>query len=692
MADQYPKEVLDQANQYGVDPSVIATMLARFPGAKITSGRRDPIKNAAVGGVANSQHLAGPTGTASALDFVMGPPDIMQQAATDFKDPNYRAIYEPKMPRRSTGDHIHLQRIQQSVEAAKPREPVDPNAKAPPIAPAPTAESDPSEAVFGADTEKMVKTLKELGETNPDLKQIREQAKASIDAASVTAEQIKSDLPMYDKLMEIYNRPAPIAGKQQEIPKENVVPIGNPVEALGKFLPLLALLGGAMNKKYAMGALNSATAAMNAQKAGDFEKRDQEHLNYLTDQKRLIENNAIVLQEYENALKKYTTDQATAVAEMTMIANKHQDLNMLSTLASGNVKTLGSVIEANKNALAPVVELYKASIQAKAGKNIKLMSGPDGSIIRVNVATGEAFDAAGNPLAEIPKGSTNITGGGRSPASQVFTKYRQDHPLATAEELQAENQRLIAGQRVSANLASGKDHTTVMAFSTAVAHLDLIRDLAKALNNPTDIRTINELWNRVGTELNWHGTRDFDAARQLVANEIVKAVSGSAGALADRQEAKDQLSRASTAEALGSAIDVYQQLMASQLESIKIMYTANGGEAAIPFNNFLQPRARQVLQQAEASSLQPTADGSQPGAPPKPAGTYDTSVLPNYQPMPKGNFDHLRSIPYKEGSKTPSAAYVNRTVNGHIKPVPIAYINGQWIYVATGRPVMPGDQ
>jgi uncharacterized protein YcbK (DUF882 family) len=78
-----------------------------FPGATITSTVRTPSQNASVGGVANSQHLAG-----TALDFTLKTPEEMQAAADKINAgaiPGARAIYEGPGAKNSTAPHVHIQ-------------------------------------------------------------------------------------------------------------------------------------------------------------------------------------------------------------------------------------------------------------------------------------------------------------------------------------------------------------------------------------------------------------------------------------------------------------------------------------------------------------------------------------------------------------------------------------------------------
>lgn len=70
--------------------------LVRVFGGQITSGYRDPARNAAVGGVPNSQHMRG-----TGFDAVFPTPQAKQAAIAQARAMNYEAIDE--------GDHVHFE-------------------------------------------------------------------------------------------------------------------------------------------------------------------------------------------------------------------------------------------------------------------------------------------------------------------------------------------------------------------------------------------------------------------------------------------------------------------------------------------------------------------------------------------------------------------------------------------------------
>ena len=104
-----------------------------------------------------------------------------------------------------------------------------------------------------------------------------------------------------------------------------------------------------------------------------------------------------------------------------------------------------------------------------------------------------------------------------------------------------------------------------------VDHLDTLSEAATALGNSN-----NRLFNRVAQSwaANTGGTAptNFDGVKALVGDEIVKAVVGSAGALADREEVKKDLDRASSPKQLEELVGKYKKLALGQLHGLEKQY------------------------------------------------------------------------------------------------------------------------
>ena len=123
-------------------------------------------------------------------------------------------------------------------------------------------------------------------------------------------------------------------------------------------------------------------------------------------------------------------------------------------------------------------------------------------------------------------------------------------------------------QGVKAFQAGGKLEPTARAMNNVVEHLDVLNEAVTALGN-TSFTNWNALKNSLQTSFGHTGPVTFNAIKNLVAPEIEKAVSGSAGALQDRDDLKKSLRDAFKPEQLASVIAAYEALMTGQVRGLE---------------------------------------------------------------------------------------------------------------------------
>jgi len=102
---------------------------------------------------------------------------------------------------------------------------------------------------------------------------------------------------------------------------------------------------------------------------------------------------------------------------------------------------------------------------------------------------------------------------------------------------------------------------------------------------------------------------DFNAIRNIVADEITKAVIGSKGALSDREGTQDTIAMKSSPEQFNGVINKYKELMSGQLMGTKQQFTSTTGMPGEVFDRFLLPSTRKQLLEHEASGAAPPQMG-----------------------------------------------------------------------------------
>ena len=160
--------------------------------------------------------------------------------------------------------------------------------------------------------------------------------------------------------------------------------------------------------------------------------------------------------------------------------------------------------------------------------------------------------------------------------------------------------------------AGGKDGAAIESANTAMNHLATLKELALAQKNG-DTRLFNKIANRISEATGSARPSNLKVAVQMVAPEVVKAVSGVGGTGEDRNHTAAALAGDGTysPEQVLGAVGTAQELFGGRLKEKKRSYERSTGLKDFD-ETFLSPAAR--------SLLTGKGDGEGKGAPPtKPA-------------------------------------------------------------------------
>jgi hypothetical protein len=186
---------------------------------------------------------------------------------------------------------------------------------------------------------------------------------------------------------------------------------------------------------------------------------------------------------------------------------------------------------------------------------------------------------------------------GQAVMEQVF----KTNPSYNATEYEARSRAVAA-------FSTGKQGQAVNSFNVAVYHLDTLSKLADALANG-DARGINRLSNEISAQTGSSAVTNFNAAKQVVADELNKAILGSGGGEGERQDTDAKINAASSPAQLKGIIDTYKQLMVGQLVGLRQQYQVDTG--LNDFDTKLSPQTLSILK-SEGSPSQPSAQSGGP--------------------------------------------------------------------------------
>lgn len=165
--------------------------------------------------------------------------------------------------------------------------------------------------------------------------------------------------------------------------------------------------------------------------------------------------------------------------------------------------------------------------------------------------------------------------------------------------------------------ATGPEGQKVRSLNVSIDHMDTLSQLGTALKNK-DVVLINKLANWWETNVGGTAPNTFDAAKQIVADEINKAVVPGVGSAGERQRLADKASSSSSNDQLQDVIKAWKKLLSGQMKELRRQYRRTTG--LDDFNDMLSPEA---MRQFESESPQPTSPArptSPPQSPPPAAG------------------------------------------------------------------------
>lgn len=149
------------------------------------------------------------------------------------------------------------------------------------------------------------------------------------------------------------------------------------------------------------------------------------------------------------------------------------------------------------------------------------------------------------------------------------------------------------------NFSKGVAGQAVNSLNVSVAHLGTLANLGDALQNG-NLPLINKLSNAVSVWTGKAPVTNFEAAKEIVGDEVVKAVVGGVNSQADREAIKHLILAQQTPAQLKGVIQTFTTLLGGQLDGQRQRYQAGTG-----LNNFdqkyLAPATREALAHSSGS-------------------------------------------------------------------------------------------
>jgi len=241
----------------------------------------------------------------------------------------------------------------------------------------------------------------------------------------------------------------------------------------------------------------------------------------------------------------------------------------------------------------------------------KTMTPGESARLAAETATGtltpESLDVAANvylQTGQLPTGLGKSAAALRTQVMNRATELSSGKPAAEVAGGIVESKQDVASRGKSVkDFSTGVQGRQVNAFNTAIDHLSTMDKLTDALGN-SDIKAINSLGNVIARQTGQPAPTNFDAAKQIVTAEVIKAVVASGGGVTERQEAERNFAAANSPAQLKGIINTYQDLLGGQLKSLNLQYENTTGRK--DFDKKLTPAAQQVVARIRGGEEQKT--------------------------------------------------------------------------------------
>jgi hypothetical protein len=397
---------------------------------------------------------------------------------------------------------------------------------------------------------------------------------------------------------------------------------------LAALMTVGSLIIGSKGATSGTNAMNAMTGVLKGYHEGNKERVDFETKKYeqsIKDWERSLQQTKESLSRYE---KLAATDLSAATAQAAAdAASKGQEVIAAKIRQEGITQTKSMVDKLiQQTATSRLISvLDKETGQQTYATEAQIRNSPD----RYQAApTGRATAQPGSTSEAVSTNAQAIANYSIAPPGR--NNRNRDQIMA---QVMAVNPEYKEGDYGNQNIAlrnwtnpNGAGFKQIGAFSTVSGHLETLNKLAKALDNG-DTPTINAMVNYIKRQTGDATVTNYDTAKQAVAGELVKAVTGVAGALYDREEAAANLLRNGSPEQQEEAIKTWKELIASRLETSMYQFKSGTGRPENEFLQLLPPATREYF--AGYAGVRPAARSETPRAP-NATGGATTPAQPAY--------------------------------------------------------------
>jgi hypothetical protein len=191
---------------------------------------------------------------------------------------------------------------------------------------------------------------------------------------------------------------------------------------------------------------------------------------------------------------------------------------------------------------------------------------------------------------------------------QIYNRMAElgkDQGLTTKEianQIATAKQDFATSSQALKNFSTGVNGNLVRSLNVTVSHLDTLSKLVTALQNK-DVRLVNTLRQTFKKEFGYEAPTNFESARIIVGDEIVKSIVVRGGTGQERDDMIKTLALNNSPDQLNGTISTYKELLGGQLGGLRKQYKESTKRD--DFNRFLFPNTIASLPEPEINKNQP---------------------------------------------------------------------------------------
>lgn len=408
-------------------------------------------------------------------------------------------------------------------------------------------------------------------------------------------------------------------GKMKREPLPAFIPSKENAQDLAMLFSLVSVIGmviGGGAKENAQASMSAMNGMLEGHQKGRADVYKQELSTFDKNFKSMVQKHAEFRKEMEDAVKLASTDKEGAMADAKLAAAKAGSNITKAMLDQGRLLDAYKFVDESQAGVDKAVAA-EAKIRSDAAKEAAAERRHTESLVHAEKMRALS-DAHAEKMARM-KGGGGGAVSGMSPkelfedAAKAIANYAEKPPalrdpqrnalLARARQINPNYNEAGYGDRDIAYRnwinPNGAGFKQIAAFTTVAGHLETLDKLGNALKN-NDTQAINSAYNWFQTATGDPSVTNFNAAKQAVAAETIKAITGTAGALRDREEAAAIFGAVQSPAQLKGAISTVKELINSRLQTSQAMFETGTGRQN--FEELLPPIVKQTFRAGKGVS------------------------------------------------------------------------------------------